>query len=61
MKASMCVLSALSVVLVVGCSSSEEEHVWQDQTNTIKKAQQVQQTVQDTFDRQRKVLEEQSH
>lgn len=53
-------LAVLSFVLIVGCSSGEDDHVWQDQVDALEKAKQVEKKVQDTFEQQRQVLEEQS-
>ena len=53
----------LIAALITGCSSEserqdDERHVWSDQTDTIERARQVEQTVQDAADRQRQALED---
>ena len=50
-----CVLAACS-----GKSPDQGEHVWKEQTDTIKKAQQVNDVLKQSADAQRKQLEEQS-
>lgn len=52
----------LMIGFVVACSDEQpqvEEHVWQEQTDMIDKAKDVEQLLNDTADLQRKAIEEQ--
>ncbi len=58
-----------AAVLVAACSPGDgegenapppAEHVWQDQVDTVKKAEDVEEVLQDAEQRQRKVIDGQS-
>ena len=52
------------VALGAGCSdepaepAQDDRHVWSEQTDTMERARQVEQTLQDAAERQRQALEE---
>ncbi|TNG01271.1 MAG: hypothetical protein EP297_02670 [Gammaproteobacteria bacterium] len=49
-----------AVSLLTGCSGDEPEkgdHVWKEQTDTLERAKGVEQTIQNTFDQNRKKLD----
>jgi hypothetical protein len=58
----------ISILFVTACSPGENEgsreeshgdHVWRAQTDTLEKAKDVDQVIQDAAERQRRALEEQ--
>ena len=50
-----------SFLLVIGCSDNKvEKHVLKEKTDTIEKAKQVEQLIQNTFEQQKQNIDEQS-
>ncbi len=57
----LALLPLMSLFLVVGCSDNKvEDHVWKEQTDTIEKAKEVEQLIQNTFQQQKQNVDEQS-
>lgn len=51
-----------SVLLLAACSDDQQDkgHVWQEQTDTIQKAEDVNKLIMDTHEKQREAIEQQS-
>ena len=55
-------LMLTSFLFVVGCSDNKvDDHVWKEKTDTIEKAKEVEQLIQNTVQQQKQNIDEQSH
>ena len=58
------VVMLISSLIIKGCLDSERknagDHVWKEQTDTIKKAEEVNQLILDAAEKQRQNIEQQS-
>ncbi len=67
MKINLISIIIFSTLLLIACSDDEGkdesntrgDHVWKDQTDTIDKAKEVEDMLQDSADLQRKMIEDQ--
>ncbi|MCK4587917.1 MAG: hypothetical protein KAU29_11260 [Gammaproteobacteria bacterium] len=55
-------LLLIPFLFAVGCSDNKvEKHVLQEKVDTIEKAKEVEQLIQNTFEQQKQTIDEQSH
>ena len=54
----------VALIMMIGCTNDDtqkkKEHVWKEQTDTMKKAQAVEGVLQDSAEAERKQIEEQT-